>query len=125
MLTEILTIIIGVVVILVLADFIVNKAIKLAKHFGLSGTFVGLTLLSIGTSIPEIMTHIIGSAEIVRDSYKIDLLSGLLLGTSTGSDIFQQTFILGLLGSAIGWNRKLLEEVLYKVKRIEFKNPKS
>lgn len=31
------------------------------------------------------------------------------------------TFILGLLGSAIGWNRKLLEEILYKVKRIEFK----
>lgn len=36
-----------------------------------------------------------------------------------------QIFVIGLLGSAIGWNRKLLEEILYKVKRMEFhKNSK-
>lgn len=35
-----------------------------------------------------------------------------------------QVLVIGLLGSAIGWNRKLLEEVLYKIKRMEFRNPK-
>ncbi len=32
-----------------------------------------------------------------------------------------QTLVMGLLGSAIGWNRKMLEEILYKVKRMEFR----
>lgn len=32
-----------------------------------------------------------------------------------------QVLVIGLLGSAIGWNRKLLEEILYKIKRMEFK----
>jgi len=95
---EALTILAGVVVILVLAEMIVKNALRLAEHFGVSGTFIGLTVLSIGTSIPEIFTHIIGSINIVKDPASMNTLSGLLLGTNIGSDIFQQNFVLGLIG---------------------------
>ena len=98
MLNEVIVIVAGVILILIMAEIIINRAIKLAGHFGVSGTFIGLTVLSIGTSIPEIMTHIVGSIDIVKDPSKMNVLSGLLLGTSTGSDIFQQNIILGVLG---------------------------
>jgi cation:H+ antiporter len=98
LLTEVIVVLAGVILILLLAEVIIKNAIKLAGHFGLSGTFIGLTILSIGTSIPEIMTHIVGSVDIVRDPSQMQTLSGLLLGTSVGSDIFQQNIILGVLG---------------------------
>jgi cation:H+ antiporter len=114
MLIEALTILAGVVVILILAEIIIKHSIKLAGHFGLSGTFIGLTILSIGTSIPEIITHIIGSVNIVKDPSTMDTLSGLLIGTNIGSDIFQQNFVLaiiGLLGAVVVYKRNLNMEV--------------
>ncbi|MFH1440009.1 MAG: sodium:calcium antiporter [Candidatus Woesearchaeota archaeon] len=98
MLVQFLIVIAGVMIILLLSHIIIKNSISLAAHYGLSGTFIGLTLLSIGTSIPEIMTHIIGSIDILKDPYKLNILSGLVIGTNIGSDIFQQNFILGLLG---------------------------
>lgn len=98
MLIEFLTIGAGIIIILALAELIIKNSISLAEHFGLSGTFVGLTVLSIGTSIPEIMSHIIGSIKIVKNPAEMKILSGLLLGSNIGSDIFQQTFILGAIG---------------------------
>lgn len=104
MLVESLTIFAGIIIILGLAEIVIKKAIQLAEHYKLSGTFIALTVLSIGTSIPEIMTHIIGSVEIVKDPSLMNTLSGLLIGTNIGSDIFQQNFILaviGLLGAVV------------------------
>ncbi len=98
MLVESLTVIVGVAIILGLAEIIVRNSIEIAKHYGISGTFIGLTVLSIGTSIPEIMTHIIGSIQIVQSPELMTTLSALLIGTNIGSDIFQQNFILPLIG---------------------------
>ena len=98
MLIETLIFIIGVIIVLFLANIIIKNSIELAKHFGLSGTFIGLTILSIGTSIPEIMTHIIGSINILKDPSQMNTLSSLLIGTNIGSDVFQQNFVLGLVG---------------------------
>ncbi|PIN76440.1 hypothetical protein COV17_02450 [Candidatus Woesearchaeota archaeon CG10_big_fil_rev_8_21_14_0_10_36_11] len=114
MITEFLTILAGVIVILALAQIIIKNSISLAKHYGLSGTFVGLTILSIGTSIPEIMTHIIGSINIVRHPETINTLSGLLIGTNIGSDIFQQNFVLpiiGIIGTIIVIRKNLFVEM--------------
>ena len=98
MLTESLIFIIGVIIVLFLAHIIIKNSVELAKHYGLSGTFIGLTILSIGTSIPEIMTHIIGSIDILKDPSQMNTLSSLLIGTNIGSDVFQQNFVLGLIG---------------------------
>ncbi len=114
MLIEFLTVIAGVIIILGLAQIIIKYSIELARHYGFSGTFIGLTVLSIGTSIPEIMANLIGSINILQDPASLDTLSSLLLGTNIGSDIFQETMVLGIvgiIGTIIVIKRNLLVEV--------------
>ena len=111
---DIVTLIVGVIAILILAEIAVRNSIRVAHHFKWSETFIGLTILSIGTSIPEIMTHIIGSINIVRHPETMNTLSGLLIGTNIGSDIFQQNFVLpiiGIIGTIIVIRKNLLVEV--------------
>ena len=114
MLIEIITLIFGIIVILVFADLIVKSSVKLAKNFGLSGTFVGLTILSIGTSIPEIMSAVVGSLKILKEPGILNTMSGLIIGQNVGSDIFQQSFILalvGIIGTIIVVKKNLYKEV--------------
>ena len=110
MLSELIIMVTGVAAILILAELIIFHAIKVADYTGLSGTFIGMTILSIGTSIPEIMSHIVGSITILRQPETMDTISGLLIGTNIGSDIFQQNFILptvALLGTIMVERRHL------------------
>lgn len=58
---------------------------------------MGLTVLSIGTSIPEISSHIIASLGILTNKLDYNIISSTVLGANIGSDIIQQTFILGLV----------------------------
>lgn len=114
MLVEILTLVIGFLVIIILAELAIKNTLQLAEHYGFSGTFAGLTVLSIGTSIPEIMTHIIGSINIVKHPELMNTLSGLLIGNNIGSDIFQQNFVLpvvGLIGTIVVIKKNLMPEM--------------
>jgi cation:H+ antiporter len=114
MLIDILTIVTGVAVILLLGEVVIRYAVGLAHLMRLSGSFIGLTILSIGTSIPELMTHVVGSVDILRNPASMDALSGLLIGTNIGSDIFQQIFVLplvGLLAVIVVERRNLVTEV--------------
>tara|TARA_Y100000310_G_C20662322_1_gene805444 strand:- start:31 stop:1026 length:996 start_codon:yes stop_codon:yes gene_type:complete len=114
MLTDILILIGGIIGILILADIIVRESLRLAKHFKWSGTFVGLTILSIGTSIPEIMAAVIGSLNILKDPSNLNTLSGLVIGTNVGSDIFQQSFVLalvGIIGTIVVVKKNIIPEV--------------
>lgn len=104
MLIDLLIIVVGIAGILFLAEVVIRNAVELASYFRLSGSFIGMTVLSIGTSVPEIMSHIVGSLEIVRHPESMNTISGLLVGTNIGSDIFQQNFILpvvALVGTVI------------------------
>jgi cation:H+ antiporter len=114
MLIEVITLILGIIVILFLAEVAVRNSIRLAHHFNWSGTFIGLTILSIGTSIPEIMSAIVGSIDIVRDPSLMQTLSGLIVGTNVGSDIFQQSFVLalvGIIGTVVVIRKNIFSEV--------------
>ncbi|MBY8983191.1 MAG: calcium/sodium antiporter [Candidatus Lokiarchaeota archaeon] len=69
---------------------------SIAKRFGLSHLMVGLTILAIGTSLPEIAVSIIGGFDkILGIDPNID---GIVIGNKIGSFFTQITFILGLLG---------------------------
>ena len=59
----------------------------LAVSFGVSQNFIGLTIVAIGTSLPELVTSIVATR-------KGD--SGLALGNAIGSNIFNILFILGM-----------------------------
>ncbi len=114
MLTDLLIVLGGALAILLVAEAVIRLTLRLARHYGLSGSFVGLTILSIGTSLLEIVTHIAGSLRILREPRTMDTLSALLLGSNIGSDIFQQNFVLplvGLIGTVMVARRMLTTEV--------------
>ncbi len=104
---EITNFVLGLFAIWLGANFVVNSAVKISKSLNISGVFIGLTVLSVGTSLPEIFTHIFSSIDILKG---IDA-SGVAVGTNIGSNIIQITFIMGLLGliTVIKADRKILK----------------
>ena len=68
-------------------DMVVDNACLVAESLGLSQTFIGLTIVAVGTSLPELVTSIVAAR-------KGD--SGLALGNVIGSNIFNILFILGM-----------------------------
>ncbi|MCP5373715.1 MAG: hypothetical protein H6907_18455 [Hyphomicrobiales bacterium] len=114
MLVDSLIILAGVAVTIALAELVINNAIEMAERFRLSGTFIGMTVLSVGTSIPEVFTHVVGSATILRQPETFATISSLVIGANIGSDIFQQNFILpliGLLGAILIKRQNLFSEI--------------
>jgi cation:H+ antiporter len=104
----------GALVILGLAEIVMRQTLRLAAHFGLSGNFVGLTILSIGTSLVEIITHAVGSVRILWQPELMNPMSALLIGSNIGSDIFQQNVVLaivGLIGTVVVVRRNLAIEI--------------
>lgn len=69
------------------AELVVNSAIDIAKAFGLSETFIGLTVVSFGTSLPELVTSVVAAK---RGS------SEIAMGNIIGSNIFNILFVLGI-----------------------------
>ena len=85
-------------VVLVLgANKTVEKVIGIANYFKLSGTFMGMTVLSFATSIPEITSHYIASISILRGTLDYRIGSAIVVGSNIGSDVVQQTLILGII----------------------------
>ena len=68
-------------------DMVVDNASLIAKTWGMSDALVGLTIVAIGTSLPELVTSITASK-------KGD--SGIALGNAVGSCLFNILFILGI-----------------------------
>jgi cation:H+ antiporter len=94
-------VIIGVIAIVFLvfvADKVIGKSIKVSKKLGISQIFIGLTVISIGTSLPEITTHVVASLDIIRGNIDPFIASATVLGTNIGSDIVQQNLIIGIVG---------------------------
>ena len=93
MINELLLLILGIAVLWGSAELLVRAAQVIAAKLKISETFLGLTILSIGTTLPELGTHIASSIAILNGTD----LSGIALGTNIGSNIFQITVILGIV----------------------------
>jgi cation:H+ antiporter len=93
MIHELIKVIFGIVVLWASAEVIIRAAQVIAAKLRISETFIGLTILSIGTTLPELGTHIASSIAILNGTD----LSGIALGTNIGSNIFQITVILGIV----------------------------
>ena len=68
-------------------DLVVNSAREIALSFGLSQTLVGLTVVALGTSLPELVTSIVASRKGEN---------GLALGNVIGSNIFNILMVLAV-----------------------------
>ena len=95
-----LLIIIGlasIAVLVIASNISVTKLIGIANYFNLSSTFMGVTIVSLATSIPEITSHFTASVKILAGSSDYAIGSAIVLGSNIGSDVVQQTLILGLV----------------------------
>lgn len=78
--------IIGLSAIMYGADFLVNGAINIAKILGVSDEIIGLTIIAVGTSLPELATTIVAAIKKQND---------VALGNIIGSNIWNIVFIMG------------------------------
>ncbi|KTG19343.1 calcium:proton antiporter [Pseudoalteromonas sp. XI10] len=81
--------IIGMILLPVSSHFLVESAVDIAKYFGLSDLVIGLTIIAIGTSLPELAACIAGVLKNEDD---------LALGNIVGSNIFNLLAVLPLAG---------------------------
>lgn len=79
----------GLVVVVIGGSYLVDGAIQLARAFGISETVIGLTIVAVGTSTPELVTSVIAA---------IRKHSDVALGNILGSNIYNVLGIGGLTG---------------------------
>lgn len=84
---SILFVVVGLGLLILGANFFVQSAIAIAKLFHLSDAVIGLTIVAVGTSLPELITSIVAS-------YKKE--ADIAIGNVVGSNIFNILSILGI-----------------------------
>jgi len=80
-------IVVGIIGIILGGNLVVDSAKEIALSIGMSETLVGLTIVSIGTSLPELITSVTAAYNKKTD---------IAIGNAIGSNIFNILFILGL-----------------------------
>ena len=84
---------VGIIAIIFGSEFVVNSATIIAKEIGVSERIIGLTIIALGTSLPELVTTIISSIKGEQD---------ILVGNIIGSNIFNICMVLGVPVSIFG-----------------------
>jgi len=100
---DILLCVFGGAGVLVGAEFLVNSSTSIASSFNISETIIGLTLIAIGTSLPELATSLTAAFK---------KLEGIALGNIIGSNIFNLMMVMGI--SALGGSLTVVSEPLTK-----------
>ena len=76
----------GIVLVVLGADWLVHGAEQLARRAGISEVVIGLTIIAIGTSAPELVTTLVSTVRNHRD---------IAIGNLIGSSVYNIAFILG------------------------------
>lgn len=105
MILSILGFVAGIALVILGADWLTNGASALARRLKMSELMIGLTIVALGTSLPELVISV-GSA--------ISGNSGISLGNILGSNIFNGMFILGVtaLIAPVVFNGRMLSREL-------------
>ncbi len=85
-LPAVLLLLLGLVVVVVGSELLVDGAAGLARSLGISEAVVGLTIIAVGTSAPELVTTIVSTVRDERD---------LAIGNLLGSSVFNIALVLG------------------------------
>lgn len=105
---NILITILGLAAIIFGGDLVVDNGTEIAYSLGMSETLVGLTIIAIGTSLPELVTSV--SAALKKESE-------IALGNIVGSNIFNILFVLGVSASIspLAANDKMFIDVILMI----------
>ena len=82
-------IIIGIVGLCIGANLVVNNAVSIADYFKISKTFIGISVVAFGTSLPELATSIVAAKK---------GQSEIAIGNVIGSNIFNICMVMGFVG---------------------------
>lgn len=82
-------IIIGIVMLSYGANFVVQEAIIIAEKIGLSQTFIGISIVALGTSLPELATSAVAAIKGESD---------ISVGNVVGSNLFNICLVMGIVG---------------------------
>ncbi|MFC6938719.1 sodium:calcium antiporter [Salinirubellus sp. GCM10025818] len=80
----------------------VDRLVKLAQRFDVPDVLVAVTVISLGTSLPEIGTHLSASAGILAGELDYGVASATVMGGNLGSSIAQQLLLFGVFVLAYG-----------------------
>ncbi|MGO1190364.1 calcium/sodium antiporter [Vibrio casei] len=80
-------VIVGLILLPVAADLLVDNAVIIAKYFGMSDLVIGLTIIAIGTSLPELAASLAGVLKGEDD---------MAVGNIIGSNIFNILAVMGI-----------------------------
>lgn len=89
MILQILILLVGLTILVVGADYLVEGSCSIAKRAGLSDFVIGMTIVGIGTSCPELVVSLIGAFQGNAD---------IAIGNVVGSNICNIFLILGVTG---------------------------
>jgi cation:H+ antiporter len=84
---DLVFVILGLILLVLGANLLVDGAINVAKYFGLSEVVIGLTIIAIGTSLPELATSAIAAKKGEAD---------VALGNAIGSNVLNILMVLGI-----------------------------
>lgn len=84
-----LYIVLGLVALVLGSNLTVESACSIARYIGVSERVIGLTIVAIGTSLPELVTSVIAARKGESD---------IAIGNIVGSNIFNVLFVLGVAG---------------------------
>lgn len=82
-------VVLGLVLLPVSANILVDNAVIIAKHFGMSDLVIGLTIIAIGTSLPELAASLAGVLKGEDD---------MAVGNIIGSNVFNILAVMGIPG---------------------------
>jgi cation:H+ antiporter len=88
-LKNIFYIVAGIVMLAFGANFVVKEAIVIASKLGLSQTFIGISVVALGTSLPELATSAVAAARGESD---------ISVGNVVGSNLFNICLVMGVVG---------------------------
>lgn len=77
----------GIAIVVIGAEWMVDGAVSLARLWGVSDAFIGLTIVAIGTSAPELVTTVVSTIRGTRD---------IAIGNLLGSSVYNILLILGV-----------------------------
>lgn len=106
--TSVIFAVLGLAAIIFGGDLVVDSASKIATKLGMSESLVGLTIVAVGTSLPELVTSVVASIKKEND---------IAIGNVVGSNIFNVIFILGLSStiSSLTLNSALLFDMIVMI----------
>lgn len=84
---DILYIVFGIILIALSAEVIVNSCVNISKYLGVSEDLIGLTIIAVGTNLPELVTSIVAVKKGESD---------IAIGNLVGTNIYNIFLILGL-----------------------------